>query len=236
MSAAKCTRKLRGARGRQCGVVLEITTDGAGVVIDVCPKCSRTERGICRDCPNRVDGRALWCSSCKARRRLEAERRWMSDPENRSRKNARHREYSKRPDRRERKRELRRAWYAEHPEAKRKHRRRYHLKRTPGYVAGYQRWNADPARQQKKRDQALARYYALHPTRPDAKCIDCGRDTGWRPKKGGKSGAPPKRCFGCAPMPEVMRRIRRGFALWEAKMARRRLRLERKSRQTKAAA
>ena len=54
----------------ECRGILETVVDRNGRMIVVCPLCVRREKGICRDCPAKVEGRvrtALRCRKCKAR-------------------------------------------------------------------------------------------------------------------------------------------------------------------------
>jgi hypothetical protein len=55
------------------------------------------------------------------------------------------------------------------------------------YLDYHRRYNADPARQQRKREQALRRYYEQHPTRPSPVCATCSEPIPWPGK-----GRPPK--------------------------------------------
>lgn len=181
---AKCTFRF-------CGGLLEHDVQPGGAVVTRCPRCERRLAGLCRDCPRPVYGaigRAIRCAECAAAARATSRRRSEEDPEIRKRKNAQWRKRW-RTDRafRERRKARRKEWEAAHPEARKRHRRRYHLKRTPGYVAGYMRANARPERAEKKRRQALERYYRLHPVRPAPVCAKCGEPIAWKPP-----GRPPK--------------------------------------------
>jgi hypothetical protein len=171
---------MRATTGDRCPLVrcrarLLFTIDRLGRSVATCPQCARRKAGICRDCPAPVAGtigKSLRCAVHTAAARLEAGRRYTNW--HREERNAAHRKRSKRPEVRARKRETRKAWAQARPEKVTQYRRRYHLKRTPGYVAGYQRHNARPERQAQKRAQAIARYYELHPTRPAPVCRSCG--------------------------------------------------------------
>lgn len=55
---------------KRCRAALDITTDGKGRTIAVCPLCERNKKGICRGCPNRTQpskGKVVtfWCKACK---------------------------------------------------------------------------------------------------------------------------------------------------------------------------
>lgn len=175
----------------RCAGLLEHEMRPGGAVVTRCPRCDRRRAGLCRDCPRPVYGtvgKAMRCADCAREARRVSEARWMSDPNNRRKRNASHRRrWRQKPELRKRKREQRRAWASAHPDRIKRSRRRYHLKQTPGYVAGYQRANANPVRAEQKRQQARAKYYELHPTRPSPVCAACGEPIAWQPP-----GRPPK--------------------------------------------
>ena len=159
-----------------CGARLEFRSDGLGRVVAHCPWCARRRAGLCRECPRPVAGtvgKALRCVEYTADAKRRAWRK--SDAEHRAARRAADRKrWRTDAERRARKREARRAWMAAHPDRVKAYRRRYDLKRTPGYIAGYTRNNARPERAEAKRAQAMARYYELHPTRPAPVCRLCG--------------------------------------------------------------
>jgi hypothetical protein len=200
MSVAKCPL-------RRCGGALEQRFDALGRMADFCAQCDRRRRGICRDCTAPVEGaigKAVRCASHKHAARLAAGRRMMSDPAVRAKKNVNHRKYSKRPEVRARKNECHRAWVAAHPEKKKEYSRRYLLKQSPRYLATQRRHNRRPTRAKKKRDMALAKYYQLHPVRPDPHCTGCGVAIAWTPGQ----GRPRLTCDKCCTPAELRRRQR----------------------------
>jgi hypothetical protein len=160
----------------QCRARLEFIIGEFGRTVARCRQCERRLAGICRDCSAPVEGTIGKAYRCAEHKRLKREADSRANTErNREERNARQRERSKAPARKKRKAETRRAWAKRNPEKVKAQKRRYHLKRTPGYVAGYQRSNADPVRLEKKRAQARERYYVLHPERPAPVCRVCAQ-------------------------------------------------------------
>jgi hypothetical protein len=158
-----------------CRAKLEFSTDLLiGRTIVRCRQCERRKAGICRDCPAPVAGtigKSYRCAPCNERARVEADRR--NRTRHREERNARQRARSKRPEVLAKKAAAKRAWAAKHPEKIKGYRRQYLLKQTPGYIAGYQRANADPVRVAKKREQAKARYWENR-VKPTPVCRVCG--------------------------------------------------------------
>jgi len=65
-SARVCPRRF--GRFGLCGGVLETIVLSGGATVIRCARCERFERGICRDCPQRVAGKvgyARRCSDCR---------------------------------------------------------------------------------------------------------------------------------------------------------------------------
>ena len=179
-------------------------TPGAAPVA-ACEWCARRLGGVCRDCDDAVEGtpgKALRCARHKAEARRAAEKRSRERPAVKRRRKARDKRRRRAAAARERRNARRRELHANNPETRRRKRaaaRRYHLARTPGYVAGYTRNNARPDRAQAKRDQALAKYYADHPVRPAPVCARCHVPIAWEALPGGKAGRPPKYHPACSP-------------------------------------
>lgn len=204
MSAATCAKTLIG--GRRCGAVLDLATDGQGRVVATCPKCARTRRGLCRECPARVTGRARWCPTCVRARRRATEQRRLADPQRRKEKNAQWRErYHTDAAFRARRKAQRVAWVAANRDKLKRQKRRFLLREGPTrehYLATQRRLNADPARKAKKRAYALQRYYEAHPVRPDPHCAGCGVAIAWTPGR----GRPRLTCDRCCSPAELRRR------------------------------
>lgn len=196
----KCPRRF-------CGAFLNFRTVD-GVVVDHCDRCARLYAGICRDCPSPVEGcvgKAIRCHGCKKRRQRENERIWMADPDNRQRKNrAAQKRWRKSKAMRERKKKNSRAWRKLYPDRVKRSKRLYLLKQTAGYVEAQRRWNRDPIRVAKKRAWAIAKYYELHPVRPDPHCSGCGVPIEWTPGH----GRPRLTCDSCCTPAELRRRQR----------------------------
>lgn len=208
MSAAICTLA-------HCRGVLDIRVLRGGRVETSCPQCDRRRAGICRDCPQPVYGtvgKAIRCASCARRARLKAGKRHRDDPEVRRRVAARdRRRYRTSEEYRERKRRNRRAWATRNREKIRRAKRRFLMKEGPSrekYLATQRRHNADPVRAEKKRQHAVARYYELHPIRPDPHCAGCKGRLAWS-----GAGAPPRWCDDCCSPAEKSRRRKLGRSI-----------------------
>jgi hypothetical protein len=94
----------------------------------------------------------------------------------------------------------------------RKRRQRETLFSSPGrpkYMATQRKHNANPARQQRKRELARTAYLAEHPQRPAPVCVTCGAAIPWEPKPKGASGRPPKYCYRVECIPYPISRARR---------------------------
>ncbi|MDB4893447.1 MAG: hypothetical protein JWL61_5302 [Gemmatimonadetes bacterium] len=203
MSGAIC--QLRG-----CRCVLRIEVVRGGATVTICDWCERKRAGLCRDCPRRVYGtvgKAMRCEACARRRVREHDKKHRSDPEVRRQIESRNRKrYRAEASYRERKCARRREWAARNPEKVKRAARRLLLSEGPSrqrHLATQRRHNADPVRAQKKRVQALARYYELHPVRPEPRCAGCTLRLAWK-----GVGKPPKWCDDCCAAPERCRRRR----------------------------
>lgn len=209
MSGERCAAK-------RCRALLTFETDNLGRLIARCVLCERRRAGVCADCPAPVEGRVGWakrCARCKVRARHDDNRR--SDTANRDARRAAERRRVARwkkedPDRyeayRANKNARRREWVRLNPDKRKAARRRYHLKRTPGYVRGYQRNNRRRDRIADKRRRAIVKYYELHPIRPDCLCAGCGCKIAWN-----GTGRPRVKCDSCCTPAELKRRIKRGL-------------------------
>lgn len=172
-------------------------TDGIGRTTVVCRFCERRQAGICRDCPTPVEGRrgtALRCTVHKeVARREQMRKHQQTNREGINRRaNAR---YHGDEAARQRKLESKRLWRKANPDkvraAKQRYAKRYGSKPDSRYLDYHRRYNAQTARQQRKRAQAKAAYYRVHPDRPDPKCRECGVPLSWwQPGR----GRPPLLC------------------------------------------
>lgn len=179
------------------GYALEFGTDGHGQATSHCPACNRRRAGRCMDCGAPVRGRA-W--RCERHRELASKRASRaSDIRNQEGRNAAERaRYQRRrredPEAHRRSLERKRAWREANRARVKLHKRRGRLAGTNGYSTRekYLEYQNDynAARREKKRQQELARYYRLHPERPDPRCVECGSPIPWTPGK----GRPAKRC------------------------------------------
>ena len=193
-SAGICPRRIYGRQ--ECRGALRGVVTLHGAIVWRCDACDRHGRGLCRTCPGAVVGRAIWCDACRVARRREMARRiYAADKRANRRKDKQWRAARKKADPEgwaKVQRERSAAYRAKHPDRIKKYKRREALARIPSYVAAYQRWNKDPERAEKKRAQARARYYELHPVRPSPMCRDCGTAIPYR-----GSGRPRARCERC---------------------------------------
>lgn len=208
MSAELCA--LRSCRQR---LIIETVTGGRVVVR--CPGCERRDAGLCRDCPAQVEGevgKAIRCRRHKHARRNAQGKQSRHRDHVRAKINARDRRRRKTDAAfRERRLALGRQWRKKNPEKKRAAARRLLLSEGASretYLATQRRHNADPMRIAKKRAQAQARYYELHPERPIPTCRGCEK----RLQFSG-SGAPPRWCDPCAPPAEKRRRLKLGRSI-----------------------
>jgi len=111
------------------------------------------------------------------------------------------------PVQRARKLERGRAWRKANPDKVKQGKRRFLLregKARQNYLKLQARHNRNPVRAQKKRELARARYYELHPKRPDCLCRGCGERVDWN-----GVGRPVLRCDRCCAPAELRRRERR---------------------------
>lgn len=204
MTVARCEKSL-GRRGR-CGTVLVERIDGIGRMLFECPRCVRRAAGFCWQCgrPRSNDrARGLYCSTCFAASYRESQKRCEASAERKEKRGKYDRMRWLDPEVRARKVETRRAWMAAHPEKVLEYKRREALNPTPRKKQRERWWNAQPERIQKKREQARARYYELHPTRPNPTCTGCARPITWSPP-----GRPPMRCDECVPPSIAKKRLR----------------------------
>lgn len=197
-------RMLPGAR-RQCRTVLDVSTNGNGCVVTTCRRCDHQAAGRCWRCfavrENR-GARALFCDACREKNKAEANARHERSPQ--AKKNARRRDRQRRKT--EHRKAWRAAWLAANPDKVRAYKRRSALNPTPRKRERERYHNSRPERIEAKRAQARARYYELHPERPQPVCRGCSRPIAWQPP-----GRPPVRCDQCVPA-SVSRKRRRPVA------------------------
>lgn len=190
----------------RCRTLLVFATNGFGKLVASCPACDRRRAGVCADCPGQVEGtigKAVRCHAHKVVTRKECQAKWQRD--NRDVRNkAQRRRWRESEVRREKHVASSREWRHRNPERVKRQKRRYALKQTPGYIAGYKRWNKDPIRAAKKRAQSLAKYYELHPVRPDPHCSGCGVPIEWN-----GHARPRQTCDQCCSPAELRRRLSR---------------------------
>lgn len=74
LTAERCPVKR--ANRYACGGKLHVEFDRIGATLVVCDWCDRTDRGVCRYCPNPVSGRRVMCRTCRRRRLNGAQRRY----------------------------------------------------------------------------------------------------------------------------------------------------------------
>lgn len=173
-----------------CGGPLHTTTDRIGRTLVLCAWCERHALGLCLECPQPVIGKAKRCPACQVIERARAVARYRA--RHHDRVCAREREFYMRPAVRAARNEYKRAWRKLHPEKVRAQKRRAAL-RQPQHVLDYMRRYRARYREH-YRSLELARYYRLHPVRPDPHCVRCGEPIAWAGR-----GNPPKRCDRCVP-------------------------------------
>lgn len=192
-----------------CGGFLEFRVVD-GVVVDHCDRCARLYAGVCRDCSAGVEGqvgRAIRCKAHKAARKAALFRDWLSNPDNRALKNRRYNQRRRKwsEERKEAQRVKARAWRAKNPDKVKQQHRRFLLSQNPRYLETQRKWNRDPVRVAKKRAWAIAKYYELHPVRPDPHCSGCSAKIEWDGKH-----RPRLTCDHCC-TPGELRRRQRGY-------------------------
>ncbi|CAN5922084.1 hypothetical protein BH11GEM2_BH11GEM2_38260 [soil metagenome] len=169
-----------------CGARLELITDGNGGTITApCPKCERLRRGLCADCPARVEGkigRARRCAACKHRANTESVARHVARNHDEILAAAR-RSYQENDDVRRRRNEYKRAYRKAHPDKVRAQKQRYVEKHRDDPRSGYRRYHARYRRkhsayyrQLENERSAEARALRVIPV-----CRTCGKKTGWEP-------------------------------------------------------
>lgn len=178
------------------GFRLDITTDQIGRTVVTCVGCLRRRARKCMDCGQPVAGKSWRCAAHQGAARRRQMRAY--DARNHEERLAAGRaRWRKSPERRKRKRELRRAWAKRNPERDREHKRRDVERHRIRHLSYHRQYNMRPGRAESKRAHAKARYYELHPVRPDPKCAGCQNKLSWTPGR----GRPPKWCDGCRPWP-----------------------------------
>ncbi len=133
----KCPRRF-GLYGKcNARLIHEITREG--YIRVCCPACDRMTRGICADCPRRVEGnarRARRCAQCKRREHDAAvERHRRKDPKHRRcLQRAAFARQQADPERRERSLSYKKAWRQANPEKVRAQKRREGLRQSERHV------------------------------------------------------------------------------------------------------
>ena len=195
--SARCPNRLPGRSG-PCGTAVQVLTDTIGRVVWSCHRCTWQQAGRCWQCGvprDKVTARASFCAACRGLRRRQNSARRDSDP---NRQHER-RVADRRRNRSEKRKEWRKAWLEANPDKVRRYKRKQALNPTPARRASEARHNACPKRQAAKREQALAAYYAAHPSRPQPVCRVCHASIPFVPP-----GRPKVRCDACVP-PSILR-------------------------------
>lgn len=201
-----------------CGGTLRVEVDRLGRSVLVCERCERQQRGICRDCPARVEGqigRAKRCRRCKAIARNEQVRAYTK--RHHARVLARSRAAYAKPEVRAARNEYKRRWRQAHPEQVREQKRRYVARHRGDPKNRYNRYHA------RYRKKHRLHYRELENTKnriraqlrpPVPTCRRCGKPTGWTPVSREKPGAPWRTCMRCAwpHQRKERRRVRREAA------------------------
>lgn len=196
--SVRCDRKLTGHG--ECGAVMEEVIDAIGRVLYRCTPCLRKDDGRCWQCGRARENssrKASFCQACILERRRQAQARHEQTPERQRQRRLFYRRRSKT----EAYRAKMAAWRAANPDKVRLQKRRSALNPTPAKRERERYWNAQPERKEKKRQQALASYYARHPERPQPVCRDCGGSIPYIPP-----GRPKTRCDACVPAYVAVRR------------------------------
>lgn len=186
----RCDRVLPGKR-TPCRRPLVARTDAIGRVIWTCQHCAWQRSGRCWRCGmGRDKARAIYCAACRVLAQQEAGRRHERSLTAKRAARVRDRERNRTEERRA----WRAAWREANPDRIRCYKRKEALNPTPQRRERERWWNAQPERQAKKREQAMRRYYELHPERPKPVCRECAQPIAWTPP-----GRPPVRCDRCVP-------------------------------------
>jgi hypothetical protein len=206
VNSARCDRKRPGWSGT-CGAPMQERIDHLGRILWQCPRCTWQEAGRCWRCSQpreNTSSRASLCAACRVVRRREATARRDKDP---ARKHQR-RAGERRRQRSAKRRAWKAAWRKANPDKIRAYKRKYALNPSPTRKATEARHNACPKRQAIKRAQALARYYALHPERPQPVCRVCQAAIPFVPP-----GRPKTRCDACVPTSVLAKRRSQSVAV-----------------------
>lgn len=188
--SALCTRKLVG-RG-ECRTVLAIETDGHGAVRVHCYRCAWQQAGRCWLCGKPRDNnrkKGVYCAGCADQLRRERSNTFERSP--RAKKLQKERDRAR--GRSEKRRAWQKAWREANPQKAKQYKRRAALNPTPRRKERERYHNSRPERIAAKRAHAKARYYELHPTRPQPRCRDCGEEINYTPP-----GRPRVKCEQCA--------------------------------------
>jgi hypothetical protein len=116
-------------RRRGCGIRKEERLDNIGRLSFVCPRCERSKKGLCVDCPAELEKpRAMRCAQCARKRKrkldLEMKKRIYATPEGRARMLAKKRRQYRRH--RDQRRAYEREYRKTHPRARDDFDRLYH--------------------------------------------------------------------------------------------------------------
>lgn len=197
-----------------CGGLLYTETDGNGTSRIVCELCERVKHHVCIECNRPTASRGPLARRCVAHlktARTAAYQRWGA--RHADEKLAMVRRYNAWPEVREKKCRYKRVWRKLNPEKVKAQKRRESLRHSPhrnSYHARYRKRHREHYRLRQ-----LARYYRLHPERPQPVCVKCGRPIPWIPP-----GQPPIYCLRCV-FPSV-RKLREAatakkLAAWTAR-------------------
>ncbi len=163
MTAGFC--RIRTGVGR-CGGPLEASIGLHGVTRVHCARCERRQRGVCQECPARVQGtvgKAKWCQRCREREADAAHRRFRQRHREELRRRAR--EQRRDPIQQQRLAERERRYRAAHPEKAAAYAPRAKVLQRARYLANRQRIIAQVGRYQREHRtevnaQRRARYAA----------------------------------------------------------------------------
>lgn len=209
-----------------CGGVLEHDVLRDGTIVTTCPRCDRRNRGICADCPARVEGRirsAMRCRNCKRKARCRYSARYRDrDPVAYARKWRRQvAARRKDPVRHQHDLAVKKAWRVRNVVRIKRQRGKWGHDRPSGY-SSRAKWLAYHAAYRAKhaahrRELAKRRYYELHPDRPHPVCYCCGQPIPWdgrgRPAKWLREHRPYAHAL--TPMEVLMKGVERAAAALE---------------------
>lgn len=185
-----------------CGGVLETRIVEFGRTTIVCPRCERTARGICLDCPAPVAGHVGKALRCATHAR-DAQRRAVRfselrhhDERRTADKRKRDRERRRRDPKYLAKLEYKRAWRKANRDKVREQKRRSYERRREhvlAYLAAYREKHREHYRDIRNRKN-----HARAGERPEPACRECGATIAWDWQPRDRRTHPPSRCDQCA--------------------------------------